>query len=154
MDFTIDLVIKIMPGIIAAFLASKWAVSKFYAEKSWERKEKAYTEIINSLYDLIRYFRIQKEDYGQGTGLSESRENEISKKYTLAYSSLSKATDIGSFYISTAAEKILTELRDRERLNYHEEPRFEIYEHEFQTHQKALDNLLIAARKDLRIKRT
>lgn len=38
----------------------------------------AYAERINNLYNLIKYFRVYKEDYGQGTGLSESKEVELS----------------------------------------------------------------------------
>lgn len=154
MEMVIDLIIKIAPGIIAAFLASRWAVGKFYAEKSWERRERAYEDIIHALYDLIRYFRAQKEDYGQGTGLSEETESELFQKYISASSSLSKATDIGSFYISDEADRVLQDLREREQLDYHEEPKFEYFEQEYQTHKKALNSLMAVAKRDLRIRRT
>lgn len=152
MALFIDLLIKIVPGIIAAFLASRWAVSKFYSEKSWERKERAYEEIIHALYDLIRYFRVHKEDYGQGTGLSDEREGELLQKYIAASSALNKATDIGSFYISNDAQMELRKLREREQLDYYEEPKFEFFENEYQEHKKTLDELLKIAKKDLRIK--
>ena len=151
-DSIIDFVIKIMPGIIAALIASKLAVNKFYKERSWERKEKAYTEIINALYNTIKYYRIHKENYGQGTGLSKNKEYELYAKYVSATTSLNKATDIGSFYISKKANVVLDELRNRERLNYFEEPKFEIYESEYQVHQLALDKFLAIAKKDLKIK--
>lgn len=41
------------------------------------RREQAYEEIINALYDKLTYFQVYKEDYGQGTGLSEEREREL-----------------------------------------------------------------------------
>ena len=148
----IDFLIKITPGIVAAIVASRLAVNKFYKEKSWERREKAYAEIINALYDLIKYFRIHKEDYGQGTGLSENKESELYAGYINASSSLGKATDIGSFYISEKANVILNELRNRELLDYREEPMFEIYESEYQAHQQALDKFLKVAKNDLKIK--
>lgn len=151
LEIFIDLLIKIVPGIIAAFLASRWSVSKFYSEKNWERKERAYEEIIHALYDLICYFRIHKEDYGQGTGLSDQRENELLQKYIIASSALSKATDIGSFYISANAGKELSKLREREQLDYYEEPKFEFFDHEYQAHKKAMDELLKIAQNDLRI---
>ena len=151
-ESVIDFLIKITPGIVAAFVASRLAVNKFYKEKSWERREKAYAEIINALYNLIKYFRVHKEDYGQGTGLSENKEAELYADYISAASSLSKATDIGSFYISEAANKVLGKLRNREQLNYHEEPMFEIYESEYQAHQLALDEFLGIAKKDLKVK--
>lgn len=152
LDSMLDFLLKVTPGIIAAFVAAKLAVNKFYKEKSWERREKAYAEIINSLYNLIKYFRVHKEDYGQGTGLSENTEEELYTAYIGASSSLAKATDIGSFYISTEATAILNELKNRTLLNYREEPMFEIYESEFQAHQAALDKFLAIAKKDLKIK--
>ena len=151
-DSVTDFLIKIIPGIVAAFIASKLAVDKFYKEKKWERREKAYTEIIEALYNLIKYCRVQKEDYGQGTGLSQGREHELYTEYVKASSSLAKATDIGSFYISEKASSILSELRNRERLSYQDEPRFEIYESEYKAHQQALDKFLEIAKKDLKLK--
>jgi len=41
------------------------------------RREQAYEEIINALYEKIAYFRVHKEDYGQGAGLSDEREREL-----------------------------------------------------------------------------
>ncbi|MEF1193256.1 hypothetical protein QTO04_28960, partial [Vibrio parahaemolyticus] len=89
-------------------------------------------------------------DYGQGTGLSDERERELLQKYIKASSSLSKATDIGSFYISQNSVDILQKLRSREILDYYNEPKFEFYEQEFQEHDKALKELLVSAKKDLK----
>lgn len=152
MDLLTEFFVRILPGLIIAFFAARWAASKFYAEKSWERRERAYEEIIHALYELIRYFRIHKEDYGQGTGLAEDKENELFEKYLSASSSLGKATDIGSFYISDEASEVLLKLREREQLNYYEEPKFEFFEKEYQDHAEALDNFVSIAKKDLRIK--
>ena len=151
-DLVVDFLIRTIPGVVAAFLAARLAVNKFYKEKSWERREMAYAEIINNLYNLIKYFRVHKEDYGQGTGLSESKEVELYTDYISASSSLAKATDIGSFYISNEANYVLNKLRKRKLLNYREEPMSEIYESEYKAHQTALNEILVIAKKDLKIK--
>lgn len=96
--------------------------------------EKAYEEIIIALYDMIKYFRVHKVDYGQGTGLSNDRERELLQKYIGASSALNKATDIGSLYISQEAINILQNLRLREQLDYYNEPKFEFYEQEYKEH--------------------
>ncbi len=114
------------------------------------RREKAYEEIIVALYEMIKYFRIHKEDYGQGTGLSEDRESELLQKYIAASSSLSMATDIGAFYISQKAVNILQELRKREQLDYYNEPKFEFYEKEYKEHDKVLEQLVDEAKRDLK----
>ena len=60
-----EFVLKTLPAIIAAvlasYLAAKWSLRKFYSEKSWQRKENAYVEIINALYDLVQYCEIGKK---------------------------------------------------------------------------------------------
>ena len=147
----LDFLVKIILVVIAAFIASSLAINKFYKERNWERREKAYAEIINALYDLIKYFRVYKEDYGQGTGLSENIESELYANYISAASSLSKATDIGSFYISKSAYETLSKLKTRKQLNFNEEPMFEIYDSEFQHHQLALNEFLEIAKKDLKV---
>lgn len=114
------------------------------------KREQAYEEIIVALYDMIKYFRVHKEDYGQGTGLSGDRERELLQEYILASSSLSKASDIGAFYISQNAVDVLHKLRSREQLDYHNDPRFEFYEQEYKEHDKALKELVGIAKEDLK----
>lgn len=150
-DLVVDFTIKIVLVIVASFVATTLAINKFYKEKIWERREKSYTEIIDSLYNLIKYFRVYKEDYGQGTGLSENSEADLYAAYISASSSLAKATDIGYFYISKEANAVLIELKNRKQLNFGEEPMFEIYESEYQAHQIALNNFLIIAKNDLKV---
>ncbi len=114
------------------------------------RREKAYEEIIIALYGMIKYFRVHKEDYGQGTGLSEDRERELLQEYIRASSSLNKSTDIGAFYISQDAVDVLQNLRSRKQLDYYHEPKFEFYEYEYKEHEKALKDLVEVAKNDLK----
>lgn len=97
----IDFLLKALPGIvsaiIASYLAANWSLRKFYSEKWWERKERAYTEIIDALYDLLQYCEIQKEDYGRGTGYSDVKVKELEERYSQAFWKIKKATDIGAF---------------------------------------------------------
>ena len=61
----VEFLLKTLPGIIAAVLAShlaaKWSLRKFYSEKWWLRKENAYVEIIDALYDLVQYCEIKEK---------------------------------------------------------------------------------------------
>ncbi|MPW29271.1 hypothetical protein F9L16_09695 [Agarivorans sp. B2Z047] len=148
---------------LITFLCRNWLLERLKASVKHEydlrlesyksqitKCETAYEEIIVALYDMIKYFRVHKEDYGQGTGLSDERERELLQKYIGASSSLSKATDIGAFYISKESVDILQKLKSREMLDYYNEPKFEFYEQEYQEHDKALKELLISAKKDLK----
>lgn len=114
------------------------------------RREQAYEEIINALYDKIAYFRVHKEDYGQGTGLSNEKERELHFEYVKASAALSRATDIGALFISQDSVRVLVDLQDRKQLDYFNEPRFDFHEHEFRAHQRALSDLLKQALVDLK----
>lgn len=135
---------------LTASIKHEYALKLENYKSQISRSEEAYEGIINALYDMISYFRVHKEDYGQGTGLSSEREAQLMHKYIVASSSLSRATDIGSLHISKEACEILVKLRKREQLDYYEEPKFEFFEAEYQAHKVALDNLLKAAKSQLR----
>jgi len=151
-----ELFLGMLPGLIAAvisaYLAAKWSIRKFYAERWWQRKELAYHELIEALYDVIQYLEVMKENYGQGTGLSETRESEIRSKYSSAYWKVKKATDIGDFIVSTKAAVVLKKLRDRPKLDWNDGPDWEIYEQDYIYYLEALNQVVIAAKEDLNVK--
>ena len=150
----IESLLKILPGIItaiiASYLAAKWSMRKFYSEKWWERKEKAYTEIIDALYDLLRYCEIQKEDYGQGHGYPKDRMKELGERYSQAAWKIKKATDIGAVVVSPEAQRALKELREKPQLEWHENPPWEIYEQDYGYYRDTLEKIVEIARKDLK----
>lgn len=139
----------IFVGFISAYFGSLLAIGKFKKEKLWERREQAYVEIIDALYDLLQHCEIHKEDFGQGTGYSEAKEKEFGERYNKAFWKIKKATDIGAFVISNEAHEVLMGLRNREKLNWEDNPRFDIYEHEYEHFQGALDQIVKIARKEL-----
>jgi hypothetical protein len=148
-----DLWLKVLPGILVAILSSwlsaRWALKKFYAERWWDRREKAYSEIINALYDLVQYFSAHKEDYGQGTGYSKEKEIELYQHYEQSYWALKKAKDISVFYISEKAQAALVELSKREQLDFDQNPPWDLYEQEFHRHREALNKFIAIAKSDL-----
>ncbi len=151
----LDILLKIAPGIISAIIASylstKWTLKKFYSEKWWERKSIAYSELIDALYESLQFFEIYKKDYGQGTGLSDKQETELHEKYNQAYWKIKRATDIGAFVISQETQLILKELSERPILKWDENPKFEIYEEEYDAHRNALEKIVESAKRDLKV---
>ena len=152
-----DILIKFLPGIITAIIASyftaRWSLKKIYSEKWWERREHAYSDIIASLYDIMQYCEYQRDHYELGHKLSEERKKEFEKKYNEAYWKLKKVTDIGGFVISKDAVNILKELRSRPKLNWNENPPWEIYDQDYEYHKQALEKLVATANKDLKVKK-
>lgn len=145
-----SIIAAVISAIIAAYLSSRLALRKFYSEKWWERKERAYVEIIDAFYDLIQYCEIQKNDYGQGTGFDEAKEREFRDRYNHAHWKIKRATDVGAFVVSLEAEIALKELRDRPRLAWEENPRWDIYEQDYKYYRETLDKIVRIAKRDLK----
>ena len=143
-------ILSILTAILASYLAAKWALRRFYCEKWWERKEKAYAEIIDALYDLLQYCEIKKEDYNDETRYSPEKMKEFSDRYSQAFWKVKKATDIGAFIVSVEAENILIELRDRKQLKWEENPAWDIYENDYKYYKNTLRKIVDVARRDLK----
>lgn len=125
-------------------------MKKFYTEKWWDRKEQAYTEIINALYDMVQFYKVYKEDYGQDDFISDERATDIRQKYSDGMRKLYRATDLATLYVSEDAAQELVRLRNREFLDRDSNPPWEVYELEYEYHNQTLVKLLIIAKKDLK----
>ena len=145
----LDFAGKLLLGIVLAWAASLWAIRKFHAEKRWERKEKAYIEIINAMYDIKVYSSVQKTDYGQGTGYSDEKMDNFFDAYAESFSVLNKAMGVGFLYISKDALDILDRFSKRELPDQIENPKWEYYEVQFKICSKALEDLIAIAKKEL-----
>lgn len=152
-----EFLLKTLPGIITTilgflglYLTAKWSLRKFYSEKWWERKESAYVEIIDALYDLVQYCEVKKEDYGGGTGYSKDKEKKLTERYSQAFWKIKKTTDIGAFVVSSKAAIILKELRNRPKLEWNENPSWDIYQQDYEYYKRALNQIVKVAREDLK----
>ena len=141
----------LMTAVIAAFFSARWAVQRVFREKWWERKEKAYSEIIDSLHDMIRYSALMADiELHIGDEKPEHpKKKEFGERYSAAYWRILKMTDIGAFVISEKAEAVLKGLQKRPRLKWEENPPWEIYEEDEKHYREALVAIRAIARKEL-----
>ena len=133
-----------------AYFSARWATRRAFQERWWERKERAYAEIIEALHDMIRYADLCAKEHINYAG-EPSRKKEFGEKCSEAYWKIQRATDIGAFVISERAVQVLTELRKRPTLVWEENPPWEIYEAEGKNYREALASMRDCARKDLKI---
>ncbi len=63
---------------------------------------------------------------------------ELAQKYTEAYWKIKKSTDIGSFVISDEATSVLTDLKEKPKLDWNENPSFDIFKADYNFYQEAL----------------
>jgi len=156
-DWFIDILKVVLPGLVVAIVTSiltvRLSIRRFYEEKWWERKERAYSDIIASLNDIMQYYEYQRDHYEHGRKLSKEREKEIKEQYSEAYWKLKKVTDIGGFVISRDAAVVLKDLRNRPKLKWDDNPPGEIYDSDYEYYKLALDQLVAIANKELKAKK-
>ena len=147
-DIIITGFIGLITAVAAAYLSAKWAVRQFLQQRWWEKKEAAYSEIIEALYDLLRYSAICADI---DPSIEHPKKKEFEDRYSEAYWKIQKMTDIGAFVISTEAAAILKKLRDKPELAWEDNPPWEIYEADCGYYRTALEEIRVCAKKDLKI---
>lgn len=106
---------------------------------------------MEALHDLIRYSSICADEYLSGDKEEHPKKKEFGERYSEAYWKIQRATDIGAFVISERAATILTELRKQPKLDWDENPPWEIYEANCDHYRKALASIRQCAIQDLRV---
>lgn len=147
----LKIIIPSIAGVIVAYFSARWGARRAFQERWWDKKERAYAEIIESLYDAIRYCELAAAEELHGLAESAQKE-EIEKKSKEAYWKIQKATDIGAFLISAKAAAALQELRNAKDLDPKENPWFEVFEERGKQYRATLEKIRDCALKDLRVK--
>ena len=147
LTFLLQALIGIGTAILAARFSAGWALKRFQKERWWERKEKAYIEIIDSLSDLMAYAEYCSERYMHSTTVSPPEK--LSEKYQEARWKIEKATIIGALAISEKVAQALTELQNRPRLDPNNEPLFEVFGDDWNHYKRTLDIIRECARQEL-----
>ena len=141
-------------GMITAFVATyftaMWAIRRGFQERRCERKERAYAEIVEALYESIRYCELAADEHRRVTERSHPKKEEFAQTYMEAHWKLHKATDIGAFVISPKAVAILMDLRKRPRPDWKTNPPWEVYEDESKGYKDAIQKIRECAEQDLR----
>jgi len=151
LQILIPSVLGLATTVCAAYFSALWATRRAFQQRWWERKEKAYSEIVEALHDMIRYSELRAEGYLNGRTDDHPKEDEFRENYDKAYWNILKVTDIGAFVISDKAAEALMKLRKRPRLKWDENPPWEIYEEESKHYRDALSTIRSCARLDLQI---
>lgn len=112
-------------AIVAAYLSARWATSQAYKQRWWDQRERAYTEIIEALYDVVAYFDLTAEDYLMSKEEENPKMASFQARYSEAYLKIQRLTDIGAFVISDKVAKVLMNLRKRPRLEFNKNPPWE-----------------------------
>lgn len=154
-----DNVIALIASLLA-FLASIISIgisayqarfARFSSEKWWERKTEAYTKIIEALADLVYYYDQIYNAEVEGQNISDNRRKEIDEHWKGAHTEMKRATNVGAFLISTEAEQSLQRFWAEPEQEIDPNNWFEQLSRDYAKAQTCLKELVLLAKKDLRV---
>ncbi|HFE3442990.1 TPA: hypothetical protein ACF3I9_004457 [Klebsiella aerogenes] len=106
-------------GLIVAYLTAKYALSRFYQEKLWEKKLAGFTEVTDLAYKMKRaqdYWLAEAEaqhfhdDQDQGPAfqaLSKADEEKLRLEFVFALKEITRHSHLASLTLSDRAGEIL-----------------------------------------------
>lgn len=113
----VALIPALIVSTITAFFAARFALSKFYSQRWWEKKAEAYSNILEQLSYLQYYFGVWFNNCLHIGELSSNKKNELAGEYSKIFESLKRSSAMGSFIISDDAsvtlENLLRDLESR-----------------------------------------
>lgn len=135
--------------IMVAMLSARFAAERVFNEKLWERKEKAYSDIISSLHDMARYMQLLSDAETEGHDTDNDFFKKLGERHTEANAKIQRATDMGVFLISEEAEAVLLKLKERKSMEPGQGPWFEYYADLADGYRTALKEIKVIALKDI-----
>lgn len=104
----------LLVGLITARVTVRYALRRFYAEKWWERKNAAYTAIIEAIHHIGEHADNNFEALRRDVEIPKDIEEDLTRKMREATAQLRLHRDVGSLVISQEAtnrvNKLLSEL--------------------------------------------
>lgn len=151
--------VGIITGVIAAIVTAKAALNRFYHEKSWEKKNQAYNDLVGNLFELKMFYRDLKKRsflerkgkvYADGDeidwGLCENLQRAIQRQLALAPISLSKTTDdlVKQFFEDDQSQDWALYVEGM--------PSEVVYDEKVKLLQKVIDEITVDAKQELKFR--
>lgn len=125
--------------------------ARFSSEKWWERKIEAYTKIIEALSDLVYYYEQIYDSELIGHAITDEKKREIDEHWKRGFLEMKKSTNVGAFLISPQAETSLQRFWTDSDQSIDPNNWFAQLDYNYSKAQTCLKELVILAKKDLRV---
>lgn len=102
--------ISLFVAIITAYITVFFSLRRFYREKWWEAKMRAYTDVIQALHNMKRDLEISLQAEMEGRNTDTDYHKEWEKKHRAAWDEVRKQIDVGEFLYSPTSVEILQSL--------------------------------------------
>jgi|GEM_PF-2491261 hypothetical protein len=164
-DFSTKVGGPILTAVVAASLAAKFAVGRFYKEKWWEKRLESFTETIEISYRLMKsddYFleveseksNLQSKDFNRH---KPEVEKQLSDQYWVDLQEIERISQLSEFTLTTKASEIISDFlserkRIREAFDEDSITSFDACNYDFSASKKLLSSLVSEAKKELRVR--
>ena len=114
-SLAMEIFLKVLSGIAIAAVSSWITVQlsgyKFRSDRWWEKKVDAYERVIEAFHNSKKFDTEHMTAEERGQEVDEARDTELRKLAKEARDEILKASDIGSFVLSTEALEILEQYK-------------------------------------------
>lgn len=152
-------IIKILaPGIVTALLSAtftvKLAIRRFHEERWWEKKENSYSNLLEVFHRFKSHAnKLYFDEWAPSKTLSEEDKQALNEEWKKTNEEYKRLRDLSSFHLSNEAISILDKYDKVVRKR--PEPGFDMLkrlEGSYKAACDCLDQLKVAAKKDLKVK--
>jgi hypothetical protein len=151
-DWT-NLASSVVIGAVAAFLAARLALGRFYKERWWEKKLAAYTTVIEAIHHMKRSIGESLDATMERREIPEAKKSKLDSRHSAGSEELERAIDIGELLFSPDAVAVLQKLRKAVGEAVNEDSYFNYLEKSWVALDANLADFKAAALSDLRLKR-
>jgi hypothetical protein len=150
----LQLPIPVFVAVTVATLTAWLSLRRFYREKWWEAKLRAYSNVIEALHHQKRDMEVTLPAIMEGRDTDSDFFKELENKSRAAWADLLKHADIGDFIFSRRAAEILNAFLEECKMA--RDPNamyFEVLDARLAAVNRCLPAFKAAARSDLRLPR-
>lgn len=147
----IKLALQFAGALFIAWRAVQWALGRYKAEKLWERRLAAYTELLTSLSRMNRVLGVwELEAMNVPQNLSDDEVREVRRRYDDARRDLEEAWGVAQLILPTEIAKLLASLsNDIDEARHNSSSWMQAIGEEWAILDKARRTILDIGRKDL-----
>ena len=107
----VNLIISIVVGVVTAMLATYLALKRFRAEKLWEKKVDAYTQLIGAAHEMKRVREAELDASRNSGDVPQDFRKQLWTESQNAKRLIFRLSDVASFLVSEEIEKATHELK-------------------------------------------
>ena len=137
-------------AMVSAWITVKLSQRKFWDERMWDRKVLAYERIIEAFHNSKKFSSEHLGAEFVEQEVPEERSKELQRLADEAREEISKATDIGSFTLSSQALDLLAKYQRESGNDDHVQTWYQHLEHDYEVTDKYLKLLIAEAKRDLK----